>query len=102
MMTKPAVLTFTLSIRGLKFDKPDAAVRQKIWQQMIPELTDGDAGKLAAAFDFSGGQIENIARKHNINMVLYGEQNNLLETLVGYCETEKLDSKREYRQIGFK
>ena len=86
----------------IKFDKPDAAVRQKIWQQMIPELTDGDAKQLAAAFDFSGGQIENIARKHNINMVLYGEQNNLLETLVGYCETEKLDSKREYRQIGFK
>ena len=86
----------------IKFDKPDAAVRQKIWQQMIPELTDGDAKQLAASFDFSGGQIENIARKHNINMVLYGEQNNLLETLVGYCETEKLDSKREYRQIGFR
>lgn len=86
----------------IKFDKPDAAVRQKIWQQMIPELTDGDAKQLAASFDFSGGQIENIARKHNINMVLYGEQDNLLETLVGYCETEKLDSKREYRQIGFK
>lgn len=86
----------------IKFDKPDAAVRQKIWQQMIPELTDDDAGKLAAAFDFSGGQIENIARKHNINMVLYGEQNNLLETLARYSEAEKLDSKREYRQIGFK
>ena len=86
----------------IKFDKPDAAVRQKIWQQMIPELTDDDAKQLAAAFGFSGGQIENIARKHNINMVLYGEQNNLLETLARYSEAEKLDSKREYRQIGFK
>lgn len=86
----------------IKFDKPDATVRQKIWQQMIPELTDDDAKQLAAAFGFSGGQIENIARKHNINMVLYGEQNNLLETLARYSEAEKLDSKREYRQIGFK
>ena len=86
----------------VKFEKPDATVRQKIWQQMIPELNNDDAGKLAAAFDFSGGQIENIARKHNINMVLYGEQNNLLETLARYSEAEKLDSKREYKQIGFK
>ena len=86
----------------VKFEKPDATVRQKIWQQMIPELNKADAGILAAAFDFSGGQIENIARKHNINMVLYGEQNNLLETLARYSEAEKLDSKREYRQIGFK
>ena len=69
---------------------------------MIQELTDCDAKQLAASFDFSGGQIENIARKHNINMVLYGEQNNLLETLAQYSEAEKLDSKREYRQIGFK
>ena len=85
----------------IKFDKPDAAVRQKIWQQMIPELTDNDAKQLASTFDFSGGQIENIARKHSINMVLYGEQANLLDTLMEYAAAEKISSKRICNRIGF-
>ena len=85
----------------IKFDKPDAAVRQKIWQQMIPELTDNDAKLLASTFDFSGGQIENIARKHSINMVLYGEQANLLDTLMEYAAAEKISSKRICNRIGF-
>lgn len=85
----------------IKFDKPDAAVRQKIWQQMIPELTDDDAKQLASTFDFSGGQIENIARKHSINMVLYGEQANLLDTLMEYGAAEKISSKRVCNRIGF-
>ena len=85
----------------IKFDKPDAAVRQKIWQLMIPELTDDDAKQLASTFDFSGGQIENIARKHSINMVLYGEQANLLDTLMEYCAAEKISSKRICNRIGF-
>lgn len=85
----------------IKFDKPDAAVRNKIWQQMIPELTDDDAKQLAATFDFSGGQIENIARKHSINMVLYGEQENMLDTLMEYGAAEKISSKRIRNRIGF-
>ena len=85
----------------IKFDKPDAAVRQKIWQQMIPELTDDDVKQLASTFDFSGGQIENIARKHSINMVLYGEQANLLDTLMEYAAAEKISSKRICNRIGF-
>lgn len=68
---------------------------------MIPELTDDDAKQLAATFDFSGGQIENIARKHSINMVLYGEQENLLDTLMEYEAAEKISSKRIRNRIGF-
>lgn len=85
----------------IKFDKPDAAVRQKIWKQMIPELTNSDAKKLAAAFDFSGGQIENVARKHNINVILYGEQTDMLDTLMEYSSAEKLNSKHKVNKIGF-
>jgi hypothetical protein len=68
---------------------------------MIPELTDDNARQLASTFDFSGGQIENIARKHNINMVLYGEQENLLDTLMEYGTSEKISSNRIYNRIGF-
>ena len=85
----------------IRFEKPDASVRKLIWKQMIPELSPADATTLATAFDFSGGQIENIARKHAIHAVLHGEPESLLRTLQDYCATEKLDSKSVVKRIGF-
>ena len=85
----------------IRFEKPDASVRSLIWKQMIPELSTADANTLATAFDFSGGQIENIARKHAIHAVLHGEPESLLHTLQDYCATEKLDSKSVVKRIGF-
>ena len=85
----------------IKFEKPDAAVRAKIWQQMIPELSESDATTLAAAHDLSGGQIENVARKHSINMVLHGEQENLLENLLKECATERLSKQQQHTRVGF-
>ena len=84
----------------IRFEKPDASVRSLIWKQMIPELSTTDATTLATAFDFSGGQIENIARKHAIHAVLHGEPESLLRTLQDYCATEKLDSKSVVKRIG--
>ena len=84
----------------IKFEKPDCAVRRKIWMQMIPELTEADAAILSASFDFSGGQIENIARKNTINVILHGESTHLLPTLQDYCQAEKLDAQPA-RKIGF-
>ena len=84
----------------IKFEKPDADVRRKIWMQMIPELSEADATILSASFDFSGGQIENIARKNTINVILHGESTNLLPTLQDYCQAEKLEAQ-SVRKIGF-
>ena len=78
----------------IKFEKPDNIVRQKIWQQMIPSLTEKEIEKLSLKFDFSGGQIENIARKFTINKILYGESEDNINTLVDLCSTEHLNSKR--------
>ncbi len=85
----------------IKFEKPDAAVRSKIWQQMIPELSENDATTLAAAHDLSGGQIENVARKHSINVVLHGEQENPLQSLLAECAAEHLNNKEQHRRVGF-
>lgn len=84
----------------IKFEKPDAEVRSKIWQQMIPDLCDQDAQQLAGKFDFSGGQIENIARKYSINSILHGDGGNPLEMLVGFGKEELLDAPSR-RKIGF-
>ena len=83
------------------FEKPDAAVRQKIWQQMIPELNANNAAVLAGSFDFSGGQIENIARKHAINSILYGQGTEVLPVLENYCRSEQLSNTVTRKRIGF-
>ena len=85
----------------IKFEKPNSMVRSKIWQQMVPELTESDALNLANAYELSGGQIENVARRHSINMVLFGEQENTLHMLLNDCATERLSNKQERRHIGF-
>ncbi len=85
----------------IRFDKPDASVRGKIWQQMIPELNDSDAAILAEHFDFSGGQIENVARKHAINSILYGTADEMLPVLESYCRCEQLNNGIARKRIGF-
>ena len=85
----------------IAFEKPDAAVRGKIWQQMIPELSDTDATTLAEHFDFSGGQIENVARKHAINSILYGNDAEMLPILEDYCRCEQLNNNVTRKRIGF-
>ena len=84
----------------IHFDKPDATVRSKIWRTMMPELSETDANTLASSYDFSGGQIENIARKSTINSILYGDALQLLPILREYCEEEQLN-KSTRKRIGF-
>ena len=85
----------------IRFDKPDATVRGKIWQQMVPELNASDAATLAEHFDFSGGQIENVARKHAINSILYGNDTEMLPILEDYCRCEQLNNSITRKRIGF-
>jgi hypothetical protein len=83
----------------IAFGKPSLSARKAIWQSQIPELSDAAAGTLAARFDFTGGQIENIARKYLVDSVLSGEPISL-ETLIGYGQDERLEEDPE-RYIGF-
>ena len=84
----------------VEFSKPEAATRAKIWQSMIGGLSEGDAFFLASRYDFSGGNIENIARKAAVGYVLSGNVAGLKE-LTGYCEEETLSDSRAGRRIGF-
>ncbi|MBR6015677.1 MAG: ATP-binding protein [Prevotella sp.] len=83
----------------IKFEKPDTTVRQRIWQTMMPALSEADAHTLANGYDFSGGQIENISRKATINAILHGDNANTIDRLTEYCNAERLDS--QIRKIGF-
>ena len=85
----------------VKFEKPDAAVRRRIWQEMIPDLTDTEATMLAKSFELSGGQIENVARKNTINRILHGDSSDRLNILMDYCKAETLESATTIRRMGF-
>ena len=85
----------------VKFEKPDATVRSRIWQEMIPDLTEKEANTLAKTFELSGGQIENVARKNTINSILHGDSADRLDTLMGYCKNETLEKYTTGRRMGF-
>ncbi len=84
----------------IKFNKPTLEARMKIWQTMLPELPEEHVDVLAERFDFSGGQIENIARHYTIDSILHGDTASSLESLMAHCEGERLEMK-ELRRIGF-
>ena len=84
----------------VKFEKPELAQRTKIWQSMMPRLSADTAGKLASSFDFSGGQIENVTRKCDIESILYGDEYVTEEMIEQYCREEKI-VKNGGARIGF-
>lgn len=84
----------------IKFEKPNIEARASIWKSMIPSLKRKFCKQLAEKFDFSGGEIENIARHYVIDLVLHGKPENLLQSIVNHCEHERLE--RNYgNRIGF-
>ena len=83
----------------VKFEKPELSQRTKIWQSMMPELSEQTAERLASAYDFSGGQIENITRKCDIESILYGEDFVTEEKIVQYCKEETIVNN--HPRIGF-
>ena len=84
----------------IKFEKPTLEARMSIWHTMIPALDENVTRTLATKYDFSGGQIENIARHYAINNIPHGQTDNTIATLTTYCDNERLETK-ENRKIGF-
>lgn len=85
----------------VQFKNPETDVKAKIWRTMLKRISESDALTLAKRYDFSGGQIENIARKQSIDYVLYGKETTL-EDLDRYCKAELLDKGDARTTIGFK
>ncbi len=81
------------------FDKPTVATRKQIWNAMLPSLSCEEARSLAESYDFSGGQIENIARKQIVDSILYGH-NQDISHVRSYCHSENIRNSKSKR-IGF-
>lgn len=85
----------------IEFQKPDKEVKAQLWRTMLGNgISEEDALCLASRYDFSGGQIENIARKRTIEAILSGKKVPF-EKLDSFCQNELLDKKKAYKPIGF-
>ena len=84
----------------IEFEKPSLEAKQSIWHSMLPSLSEADAMMLATKYDFSGGQIENIARKQTVEEILTGEELNI-NRIVEFCNAERLNNNTVRPRIGF-
>lgn len=87
----------------VEFHQPSVEAKTHIWQSFIPDLKEADANVLARSYDFSGGQIENIARKVMVDHLLFGSTPDLnhIEEL---CSKEQITGRNtnSHRPIGFR
>lgn len=83
---------------SIEFHKPGKDTKTKIWRAMMPEIDEQTAQSLAAKFDFSGGQIENVVRRQRVEYILYG-RDATLDSLDRICSEEGYSRKQ--RGIGF-
>ena len=81
----------------VEFEKPTAEESRHIWQAMLPSLSDEHARTLASKYDFSGGQIENIARKQLVSNILHDKEEVDLSAISKACDQEKLNRQGNER-----
>jgi len=84
----------------ITFEKPGAESRVNIWSTMLPELPADKAVYLSEKFELSGGQIENIARKIEVDAIINGDDL-CMQMLTRYCKDESLNGFHAFKKIGF-
>jgi len=67
---------------------------------MVSSLAETDAWALALRFDLSGDQIENIARKAEVDTIINGNRPSI-DILAQYCKDENLNNLNNAKKIGF-
>lgn len=86
----------------VQFQKPTLENAAKIWRSKMKELSEKECLQLAEKYEFTGGQIENIARKFLIEKVVMNQEVNF-KTVDEFCENERWNpQKSPQSSIGFK
>lgn len=82
------------------FRAPEAGVKAKIWRSMVEDLSEDDAARLAAEYGFTGGQIENISRKLDVDYILSGRTPDM-DKILSLCQAESIQKQQSGKRIGF-
>jgi len=86
----------------VEFHIPEVPVKQQLWSCMLQGISEEEAHQLAVSYNFSGGQIENIARQRTIDFILSGKQSSLKD-IEEYCKAEIMEKNNNTRPVvGFR
>ena len=67
---------------------------------MVDDLSENDATRLASDYGFTGGQIENISRKLDVDYILSGRTPDM-DKIISLCKAESIQKKDTRQRIGF-
>jgi ATP-dependent 26S proteasome regulatory subunit len=83
----------------VEFFAPDSNILPKIWRSLLKGYTESEYRRLAGSYDFTGGQIANVAKKADIYEIVNGKRPPI-GIITEYCNAEKI-YKESMRRIGF-
>ena len=83
----------------IRFENPSLEAKKAIWKNKMSYLSSSQVEKLAGAFNFSGGEIDNIVRKAQMKEIVSGQRPAFNE-IEEMCRNEKLVSNTA-RPMGF-
>lgn len=83
----------------IKFERPSKKIQKQIWQAKFPSLQESDINSIVDKYNFTGGNINNVKKKLNIEYVLSGRKDNI-EDIYDNCKNEEIDTKNK-KVIGF-
>ena len=84
----------------IKFENPSTEAKTAIWMNKLTWLDKNSAIDFAHAYDFSGGQIDNIVRKIALDEVINGERPSI-SAIHDMCRCEKIEKDNYSNHIGF-
>jgi hypothetical protein len=84
----------------IRFEKPKPETRVSIWTSLFPDVPKNQIAVLANQFELSGGQIENIARKIEVDWITEGKTPTI-DALLQYCKDEVQNDFNTSKRIGF-
>lgn len=73
----------------IEFCKPGAEARHQIWHSLLPDLDVRTAASLALQYEFTGGQIENVAKRFIIDQMLFNRPMTI-EGIKPLCDEERI------------
>lgn len=88
-------------IYKIEFGRPNTEAKAAIWRTMLPGIDEKTIISLARTYDLSGGQIENIARKHTVEGILNGFNSVGTDQLHIFCREEAKGYFTERGKVGF-
>ena len=87
-------------IYKVNFGKPTSKAQFNIWKDQIPALKKSELEALIQKFDFTPGEISNVAKRWQIEKLI-GDGETEFDILLSLCNTETFASQSEQKFIGF-